>query len=183
MLRNMVTSLLKHERIHTTDTKAKVLRGWVDHLITLARRGDLHARRQALSIVREDAVVHKLFADAKERFGAFNKGGYTRIVKLGHRAGDATPMSLIELLGAPGGAGPADGKKAKTGKKKEAAAAVTAPSTAAPTVTEPAAATPEPAAAEAAAPAVEAAAEPAEVPASTATTETAEVEAPKKEVE
>jgi large subunit ribosomal protein L17 len=169
MLRNMVTSLLKHERIHTTDTKAKVLRGWVDHLITLARRGDLHARRQALSIVQEDAVVHKLFADAKERFGAFSKGGYTRIVKLGHRPGDASPMSLIELLGAPGGAGPSAGKKVKTGKK-EAAAAVTAPTTAAPSETAPEADT---------APAAEAAEMPAEPP----TTETAETQDPKKDAE
>jgi len=99
MLRNMVTSLLKHDRIHTTDTRAKVLRGWADHIITLARRGDLHARRQALAIVREASVVHKLFAEAKERFSASN-GGYTRIVKLGTRAGDAASMSLIELVAA-----------------------------------------------------------------------------------
>lgn len=170
MLRNMVTSILKHERIHTTDTKAKVLRGWVDHLITLARRGDLHARRQALSIVREDAVVHKLFADAKERFGAFSKGGYTRIVKLGHRPGDAAPMSLVELVGAPVGAGPSGGKKAKTAKKEPAAAAVTAPTPAAPSET---------AAQADMAPAVEAA----EMPAAGPTTETEEMEGPKKEVE
>jgi large subunit ribosomal protein L17 len=122
MLRNMVTSLLKHERIHTTDTKAKVLRGWADHLITLARRGDLHARRQALAIVREEAVVHKLFAEAKDRFGA-SRGGYTRIVKLGPRPGDAAPMSLIELVAAE--AGPA--KKPSQKKKKTVPTAVAAP--------------------------------------------------------
>jgi large subunit ribosomal protein L17 len=145
MLRNMVTSLLKHERIHTTDTRAKVLRGWVDHLITLARRGDLHARRQALSIVPEGPVVHKLFADAKERFGSFTKGGYTRIVKLGYRPGDAAPMSVIELVGAPE---PFSGKKAGKGKK-EAAPVVKAPEAAAPQA-EPASAAPEAVAAPAA---------------------------------
>ena len=66
MFRNMVTSLFKHERIRTTDAKAKELRRWADHIITLAKRGDLHARRQALSIVREKEVVHKLFAEAAE---------------------------------------------------------------------------------------------------------------------
>jgi len=171
MLRNMVTSLLKHERIHTTDTKAKVLRGWVDHLITLARRGDLHARRQALAIVQEDAVVHKLFADAKERFGSFSKGGYTRIVKLGHRPGDAAPMSLIELVGAPGDKGPAAGKKAKAGKK-DAADAVKAPSAAAAPIPE---AAPEPVA--------ESSAEAAETPDAPPATEVPEAEEPKKDAE
>ena len=71
MFRNMVTSLFKHERIRTTDVKAKELRRWADHLITLAKRGDLHARRQALSIVREKDVVHKLFEEAAERLGLY----------------------------------------------------------------------------------------------------------------
>jgi large subunit ribosomal protein L17 len=93
----MVTSLLKYEKIRTTDTKAKAIRAWVDHLITLAKRGDLHARRQALSIVREKSVVHKLFAEAEEKFGSRN-GGYTRITKLGNRKGDAAPVSIIELI-------------------------------------------------------------------------------------
>lgn len=97
MFRNMVTSLFKHERIRTTGAKAKELRRWADHLITLAKRGDLHARRQALSVIREKRVVHKLFAEANEKFGN-SAGGYTRIVKLGRRAGDAAPMSLIELV-------------------------------------------------------------------------------------
>ncbi len=98
MFRNMVTSLLKHDRIQTTDTKAKELRSWADHLITLAKRGDLHARRQALSIVREKAVVHRLFEEAPKRFAGVN-GGYTRVVKLGNRPGDAAPVSVIELTG------------------------------------------------------------------------------------
>jgi large subunit ribosomal protein L17 len=114
MLRNMVTSLLKHERIRTTDAKAKVLRGWADHLITLAKRGDLHARRQALAIVQEEAVVHKLFADAAERFGGA-AGGYTRIVKVGPRPGDAAPMSLIELVV------PEGQRRMKPARKKAAA--------------------------------------------------------------
>lgn len=99
MFRNMVTSLLKHDKIRTTDTKAKELRRWADHLITLAKRGDLHARRQALAIVREKGVVHKLFEDAADRFGGI-AGGYTRIIKIGRRPGDAAPMSLIELVAA-----------------------------------------------------------------------------------
>ena len=110
MLRNMVTSLFKHERIRTTGAKAKELRRWADHIITLAKRGDLHARRQALSIIRGKGVVHKLFAEANERFGD-SAGGYTRVVKLGRRAGDAAPMSLVELLV------PEAGVKKKTKKK------------------------------------------------------------------
>lgn len=115
MFRNMVTSLFKYDRIRTTDKKAKALRRWADNLITLAKRGDLHARRQALAIVREKDVVHKLFEEAQDRFGA-KSGGYTRIVRLGRRAGDAAPVSLIELVAAE----PA--KKKKTRKKKAAAA-------------------------------------------------------------
>jgi large subunit ribosomal protein L17 len=97
MFRNMVTSLLKYEKIQTTDAKAKALRAWVDHIITLAKKGDLHARRQALAIVREKNVVHKLFAEAIEKFGGRN-GGYTRIIKIGRRAGDAAPVSMMELI-------------------------------------------------------------------------------------
>jgi large subunit ribosomal protein L17 len=111
MFRNMVTSLLKHERIRTTGAKAKEIRRWADHLITLAKRGDLHARRQALAIVREKEVVHKLFEQADERFGAVS-GGYTRVIKLGKRPGDAAPMSLVELIALR------DTKKKKAKKKK-----------------------------------------------------------------
>jgi large subunit ribosomal protein L17 len=116
MFRNMVTSLFKHDRIRTTDAKAKELRRWADNLITLAKRGDLHARRQALAIVRERAVVHKLFNEAGERFGS-TSGGYTRIVRLGSRPGDAAPISLIELISK------APEKKKRTRKKKKTAAA------------------------------------------------------------
>ncbi len=117
MFRNMVTSLFKHERIRTTDTKAKGLRHWADHLITLAKRGDLHARRQALSIVREKNVVHKLFNEAAERFGSIS-GGYTRIIKVGRRPGDAALVSMIELVGV----GAEKGKKKKIKDKKAAGA-------------------------------------------------------------
>jgi large subunit ribosomal protein L17 len=117
----MVTSLLKYERIRTTGTKAKELRRWADHIITLAKRGDLHARRQALAIVREKDVVHKLFETANERFGS-QSGGYTRIVKLGRRPGDAAPISMIELVATQ------DTKKKKSRKKKvKAEAASTKP--------------------------------------------------------
>jgi large subunit ribosomal protein L17 len=118
MFRNMVTSLFKHERIRTTGPKAKELRRLADHLITLAKRGDLHARRQALAVIREKDVVHKLFDEANEKFG-HSAGGYTRIVKLGRRAGDAAPMSLIELI-VPESGGKKKSKKkgAKTGAGK-----------------------------------------------------------------
>ena len=97
MFRNMVTSLLDHERIYTTDAKAKELRRWADWMITLGKRGDLHARRQALQIIRDKAVVHKLFTDLAQRYQA-RSGGYTRTIKVGFRAGDAAPISLIELM-------------------------------------------------------------------------------------
>ena len=110
MFRNMVTSLFKHQRIRTTDVKAKELRRWADNLITLAKRNDVHARRQALSIIREKEVVHKLFAEASEKYGS-RSGGYTRIVKLGRRPGDASPISMVELIFS------VDEKKKKTKKK------------------------------------------------------------------
>ena len=116
MFRNMVTSLFKYERIRTTGAKAKELRRWADHIITLAKRGDLHARRQALAIVREKDVVHKLFENAAERFGAIS-GGYTRVVKLGRRPGDAAPVALIELVVSQ------NTQKKKTKKKKTKAEA------------------------------------------------------------
>jgi large subunit ribosomal protein L17 len=97
MFRNMVTSLFKYERIRTTDAKAKELRRLADNMVTLAKRGDLHARRQATAFIREKAVVHKLFEDANEKFGSIN-GGYTRVIKLGRRPGDAAPISIVELV-------------------------------------------------------------------------------------
>ncbi len=97
LFRNMVTSLLDHERIHTTDAKAKELRGLADRMITLGKRGDLHARRQALSVIRDKEVAAKLFGELADRYRD-RPGGYTRVVKLGHRAGDAAPQSMIELV-------------------------------------------------------------------------------------
>lgn len=127
MFRNMVTSLLKYERIRTTDARAKELRRWADHIITLAKRGDLHARRQALAIVREKDVVHKLFEEADKRFGKIN-GGYTRVVKIGRRPGDAALMSIIELVS--GEEKPKKKKKkAKAAPKKAAPAAQAAAET------------------------------------------------------
>jgi large subunit ribosomal protein L17 len=120
MFRNLVTSLLKHDRIRTTDTKAKELRRWADHLVTLAKRGDLHARRQALAIVQEPPVVHKLFEKAAERFGKF-AGGYTRTTKVGFRPGDNAPMTLVEFVG-----GEVEAKKKKKPKKKADAAETSA---------------------------------------------------------
>ena len=99
MFRNMVTSLFKYDRIKTTDTKAKEIRRWADQMITLAKRGDLHARRQVMAIVREKDVVHKLFEEAPKRFGS-RKGGYTRVIKLGRRPGDAAAVSMVELISA-----------------------------------------------------------------------------------
>jgi len=100
IFRNMVTSLLKHNRIKTTNAKAKELRRWADKMINLAKRGDLHARRQAMAVIREKKVVHKLFAEAKERFSETNCG-YTRMVKIGRRNGDAAQMSVVEIIAAP----------------------------------------------------------------------------------
>ncbi|MFH1156792.1 MAG: 50S ribosomal protein L17 [Pseudomonadota bacterium] len=97
MFRNMVTSLFKHSRIKTTEAKAKELRRLADQMVTLAKRGDLHARRQAGAVIREKDVVHQLFTEASEKFGS-RQGGYTRIIKLGPRTGDAAPMTMIELI-------------------------------------------------------------------------------------
>ncbi len=118
MFRNMVTSLFKFDRIRTTHAKAMELRSWADHLVTLAKRGDLHARRQALAIIREKAVVHRLFAEAPQRFAGI-AGGYTRVVKEGRRHGDAAPISIVELVGVK--------PQQETGKKKAAKPAATPP--------------------------------------------------------
>ncbi|GAA2627878.1 50S ribosomal protein L17 [Dactylosporangium fulvum] len=97
MLANLATSLFKHGRIKTTETKAKRLRPLAEQLITKAKRGDLHARRQALSVVRDKDVVYALFDQIAPRFSN-RQGGYTRIVKTGPRKGDAAPMAIIELV-------------------------------------------------------------------------------------
>ncbi|MCI5157830.1 MAG: 50S ribosomal protein L17 [Candidatus Electrothrix sp. AUS1_2] len=98
MLRNIVTSLLEHERISTTVPKAKEVRRVAEKMITLGKRGDLHARRQALAYIRSRDVVAKLFDKLSTQY-ADRQGGYTRIIRTGVRAGDAAPMAIIELVG------------------------------------------------------------------------------------
>ena len=97
MLRNMVTSLLEHERIVTTVPKAKEVRRVADKMITLAKRGDLHARRQAASYLQSRVVVAKLFDTIRAQYGE-RQGGYTRIIHTGTRLGDAAPMAILELV-------------------------------------------------------------------------------------
>ncbi len=97
VLRNLATSLFRHERITTTTAKAKELRPYAERLITLAKRGDLHARRLAGRKIADREVLGKLFTDIGPRFTE-RPGGYTRVLKLGHRKGDAAEMSLIELV-------------------------------------------------------------------------------------
>ncbi len=120
MLRNMVTSFLRHEKIETTDIKAKELRRVADRMITLAKRGGLHARRQAAAVIRDKDVVKKLFDELGARF-ADRQGGYTRIVKTGFRAGDSAPMAVIELVTK---AAEKKDKKEKAAKKQSKAKAV-----------------------------------------------------------
>src|SRR5438270_3021830 len=96
MLANLATALFEHGRITTTEAKAKRLRPLAERLITFAKRGDLHARRQVLTVIRDKDVVHKLFAEIGPKFSE-RAGGYTRIVKVGPRKGDNAPMAVIEL--------------------------------------------------------------------------------------
>lgn len=117
MLRNMVTDLLRHERVKTTTVKAKALRPVAERLITLGKRETLHARRHAARVIRDDLVVRKLFAEIAPRY-AERPGGYTRIVKIGIRPGDATEMAVIELVQAEAKAAP---KRKKRGGPKTAA--------------------------------------------------------------
>jgi large subunit ribosomal protein L17 len=97
MFRNMVTSLFSHEKITTTDAKAKEIRSVAEKMITLGKRGDLHSVRLAASFIREKSVVSKLFTTIAPRYKE-RPGGYTRIIKLGTRNGDAAPLSMIELV-------------------------------------------------------------------------------------
>ncbi len=97
VLRNSVTSLLEKEKIVTTETRAKEIKRLADRMITLGKRGDLHARRQAMSFLTSEAVVYKLFNDLAPRYEE-RQGGYTRIIKMGNRRGDGAPMAVIELV-------------------------------------------------------------------------------------
>ena len=119
---NLACALLKHEQIKTTLPKAKDLRPYVEKLITLGKRGDLHARRQANAKLRDDKVVAKLFSVLGERYKD-RKGGYTRILKAGFRYGDAAPMAVIELVDRdPDAKGLDSGPKAEAAATEEAAA-------------------------------------------------------------
>ncbi|CAI3925138.1 Ribosomal protein L17 (RplQ) (PDB:1GD8) [Commensalibacter communis] len=97
MFRNMAVALIKHEQITTTLPKAKELRPVVEKLITLGKRGDLHARRQAFALLRDETIVSKLFSTIAERYKA-RQGGYSRVLKAGVRYGDAADMAVIELV-------------------------------------------------------------------------------------
>jgi large subunit ribosomal protein L17 len=97
MLSGLALSLFEHERIRTTEAKAKMLRPYAEKLITKAKRGSIHDRRTVLAQIEDRDVVHKLFADIAARF-AERPGGYTRILKLGQRSGDGAPMALVELV-------------------------------------------------------------------------------------
>ncbi|MCL6581281.1 MAG: 50S ribosomal protein L17 [Firmicutes bacterium] len=97
MLRNLVSSLIKEERIQTTESRAKEVKRLADKMVTLAKRGDLHARRQAARYLTDEDVLKKLFDVIGPRY-ADRAGGYTRIVRTGNRKGDAAPMALLELV-------------------------------------------------------------------------------------
>ncbi len=97
MFANMAAALIKHEQIRTTLPKAKDLRGVTDRLITLGKRGDLHARRQVLAVLKDRALTEKLFGTLAERY-ASRRGGYTRVLRAGFRYGDSAPMAVIELV-------------------------------------------------------------------------------------
>ena len=136
LFRNLLVALFRHERITTTEAKAKAVRGLAEHMVTLAKRENLHARRQVLSMVPDAAVVGTLFDTIAARFSDRN-GGYTRIIKLGPRPGDNAPMVLLELVdrredGKERKGGGAEKKEkppraeGKARKKKEKAAAASA---------------------------------------------------------
>ena len=112
MLRNLVTALLEHERVETTRQKAKEARQWAEQVITLAKRGDLHARRLTSATIRSKKVVGKLFGELRERYQD-RPGGYTRIIPLGFRVGDGASLAILELVGRP--------EKLPKAKKKKAA--------------------------------------------------------------
>ncbi|HSE94862.1 MAG TPA: 50S ribosomal protein L17 [Methylomirabilota bacterium] len=117
LFRNLLTALLRHERIETTVAKAKALRPQADHLVTLAKRDTLHARRQVLAVVADTAVVRRLFDAVAARY-ADRRGGYTRILLTGRRRGDGAPMALLELVDRPAPV-TEKGKKAKEKKAAE----------------------------------------------------------------
>jgi large subunit ribosomal protein L17 len=130
MLANLATSLFEHGRITTTETKARRLRPFAERLVTKAKRGDLHARRQVMRVIRDKTVVHVLFTEIGPRF-ATRPGGYTRITKVGPRPGDNAPMAVIELVEelASGGGASAQQAGRATPQATAAAAPAAAPET------------------------------------------------------
>ena len=121
MFRNMLVSLLQHERIKTTLAKGKELRSWADKMISLGKKGTLHARRRAFSLLRDKGIVKKLFDEIAPKLKD-RQGGYTRVYKLGWRQGDAAPLSLVELVTF---AHPEEKKKSTIAKAKEVLGKVT----------------------------------------------------------
>ena len=97
LFRGMLTSFFQHERIETTEAKAKELRGLADQMVTLAKRGDLHARRQVLAYLMDEDIVTKLFSEIAPKY-TDRQGGYTRVIKTGLRKGDSAPLAIIELV-------------------------------------------------------------------------------------
>ena len=118
MYRNMITSLFKHEQLETTDAKAKELRPIAEKMIGLAKKGDLHSRRQALSYIKDKSVTHRLFEEIKERY-LDKQGGYVRIIKKGTRKGDGAPVSIVQLI-------PVEGETIKEKKKEKSESKKTA---------------------------------------------------------
>jgi large subunit ribosomal protein L17 len=147
ILANLATSLFEHDQITTTEAKAKRLRPLAERLVTFAKRGDLHARRRVLTVVRDKGVVHRLFTEIAPDM-AQRPGGYTRITKIGNRKGDNAPMAVIELVREPLSAKKATVAEAEAATKrsakaprspatdKEATEAVEAPAAEAPEVAE-----------------------------------------------
>jgi len=121
MFRNMLVSLLQHERIKTTLAKGKELRSWADRIISLGKQGTLHARRRAFALLRDKGIVRKLFDEIAPKFKE-REGGYTRVYKLGWRQGDGAPLSLVELVTY---AAPQEKKKSTVKKAKEVLEKVT----------------------------------------------------------
>jgi large subunit ribosomal protein L17 len=120
MLSNLASSLFEHERVKTTEAKAKMLRPFAEQLITKAKDGSIHKRRQVLSVIEDRALVHKLFDDIGPRFAERN-GGYTRILKLGPRNGDGASMVLIELVEEGTATRVDDSDQGSTGKRRRLA--------------------------------------------------------------
>jgi large subunit ribosomal protein L17 len=114
LFRNLLVALFRHERIMTTEAKAKAVRGLADHMVTLAKQDNLHARRQVLSMVPDGQVVKRLFDTIAARFGD-RRGGYTRIIKAGARPGDRAPMVILELVDRP--EAPKEKKDKKTARE------------------------------------------------------------------